>query len=217
MALIRLSGRHAVGRHEFALVDDDMFDFLSQWKWKAKPNGSGNHVYAVRNVVENGKNRTIRMHRLVLGMDASDARDADHINRNGLDNRRANLRAVDRRTNVLNTAWQMRTAPCKHCGVHVTRQVDLAHAATPKSCDGCAADRKRKAPQSTVRFERCMECGASFTARKVGALFCSEACRCRARYRRGRVPSALLSPRALRARDLFLGMKFSNLGNTSGL
>ncbi|WP_244807972.1 hypothetical protein [Caballeronia zhejiangensis] len=76
MALIKLSGRHAVGRHEFALVDDDMFDFLSQWKWKAKPNGSGNHVYAVRNVVENGKNRTIRMHRLVLGMDASDARDA---------------------------------------------------------------------------------------------------------------------------------------------
>jgi len=30
MALIRLTGKYAVGEHAFAIVDDDMVDFLSQ-------------------------------------------------------------------------------------------------------------------------------------------------------------------------------------------
>lgn len=49
MKRIRLHGKWATGEHEFTLVDDDMFDQLNAYKWKAKPNGNGTHVYAVRN------------------------------------------------------------------------------------------------------------------------------------------------------------------------
>lgn len=39
MALLRLSGKHAVGEHEFTIVDDDMLSYLSKWKWKPKRSG----------------------------------------------------------------------------------------------------------------------------------------------------------------------------------
>lgn len=125
MALLRLTGKHAVGVHAYAIVDDDMLDFLSRWKWKAKPNGSGNHVYAVRNAVVDGKNVTLRMHRVVLGLGKDDPSDADHVNRNALDNRRHNLRPSTRQANCLNTVSVIRRTKCKHCGDPVERSVTL--------------------------------------------------------------------------------------------
>jgi len=38
MQQIELSGKHAVGEHSFALVDDQDFAEFSRWRWKAKPN-----------------------------------------------------------------------------------------------------------------------------------------------------------------------------------
>jgi hypothetical protein len=85
MALLRLNGKYAVGEHAFAIVDDDMFDFLSHWRWKAKPNGGRNNVYAVRNEYVNGKCVTVRMHRVVAGLGRDDPRDVDHDNHNALE------------------------------------------------------------------------------------------------------------------------------------
>ena len=64
-----------------ALVDDDIYDFLMQWKWYLDSDG-----YAMRG--EKGK--TIRMHRAI--MNAPAGMEVDHINHNKLDNRHANLR-----------------------------------------------------------------------------------------------------------------------------
>lgn len=66
---------------KFALVDDELFDYLNQWKWYYKEG------YAARTL------KTIRMHRVI--MNAPIGVEVDHRNRNKLDNQRTNLRLAD--------------------------------------------------------------------------------------------------------------------------
>jgi hypothetical protein len=72
-------------RGQFALVDDEDFEYLNQWKWITTDNG-----YARRTEYKNGTQKPVNMHVLIaspsLGMLV------DHINGNKLDNRRENLR-----------------------------------------------------------------------------------------------------------------------------
>lgn len=77
-----------------ALVDDADFEWLNQWKWFAAK--SGHCFYARRK--ENG--RLIQMHRVIAGC-APDL-EIDHLNHNGLDNRRENLRVCTRSLNMAN-------------------------------------------------------------------------------------------------------------------
>jgi hypothetical protein len=73
-----------------ALVDDEDCTWLRQWNWSAVSPQRLNGGYAMRRDNQSGK--TILMHRLIL--DAPEGIEVDHINGNGLDNRRANLRRV---------------------------------------------------------------------------------------------------------------------------
>lgn len=84
----------------FALVDDEDFEYLNQWKWYALKDG--NTFYAVRKSKSvNGKRDLVRMHVEVLGKKEGFV--SDHINGNGLDNRRhENLRHVTHRQNLQN-------------------------------------------------------------------------------------------------------------------
>ena len=81
----------------YATVDADDFSWLNAYRWLYHPNGSG---YAF---MGRGKNRQF-MHRLILGLPPrrTDDREADHRNRDGLDNRRCNLRIVTRAQNNQN-------------------------------------------------------------------------------------------------------------------
>ncbi len=77
-------------RGKFAIVDPDDYERLNAHKWHAVK--SKNTFYAWR-VVRIGKARkpvVIRMHRQV--METPDGLFVDHINHNGLDNRKVNLR-----------------------------------------------------------------------------------------------------------------------------
>lgn len=81
-----------------ALVDDEDFERLSQWKWYARKDGST--LYAVRNAP--GPERgTILMHREVLG-DVPGEMDIDHVDGDGLNNQKANLRIITHRQNCQN-------------------------------------------------------------------------------------------------------------------
>lgn len=71
----------------YAIVDETDFDWLSQWAWYQISGG-----YAVRTVRVDGRRRMIYLHRFLLGLEHGDKRQGDHINRNKLDCRRANLR-----------------------------------------------------------------------------------------------------------------------------
>lgn len=189
MALIELSGKYAVGQNRYAVVDDDMYAALSAWKWKAKPNGSRSNIYAVRNIFRNGKNITLRMHRVVMGLRDDIASDVDHINHNPLDNRRENLRAVSRSVNIANARRIARECQCKHCGRKLKRTISLVQKNAAMSCEECTAERERYAPRSTVSFPTCECCGVRFTARLASRRFCSDRCRCTAR-RKARGSSA---------------------------
>ncbi len=73
---------------KFAKVDPQDYIWLSQFRWHCKANTKT--IYALRTTKENGKLKRIYMHRLIAGTPPHLV--CDHINHDGLDNRRANLR-----------------------------------------------------------------------------------------------------------------------------
>jgi len=81
-----------------AIVDDDMFEYLNQWQWYY------NAGYAVRAVGKHRHQKHIYMHREI--MHTPDGMETDHINGNGLDNQRANLRACTTSQNQANSNKQ---------------------------------------------------------------------------------------------------------------
>ena len=87
-------------RGKFAIVDPEDYDRLSSIRWYA--NKSPHTWYAVHSLT-NGKKekrKNLYMHHLVIKIPPSMR--CDHINHNGLDNRKANLRPVTHTQNVWN-------------------------------------------------------------------------------------------------------------------
>ena len=82
---IKMSKQIPLTQGKFAIVDADDYEWLSQWKWCARKGTSA--WYAIRN----GDNR---MHRIIINTPSG--MDTDHINGNGLDNRKCNLRMCSR-------------------------------------------------------------------------------------------------------------------------
>lgn len=111
---------------KYAIVDSDDYYHLAKYKWHAARRDG--RFYAIRAVrTGNGKKRHIPMHRQVLKV--AEGLLIDHINRNGLDNRRANLRPATPAQNVLNrTKFKKRTYGSKYKGVTYNRTKDLYQA-----------------------------------------------------------------------------------------
>lgn len=80
-----------------ALVDDKDYNVLIQYKWYA--NQCHNNIwYPRRNIsLKNGKRTSITMHQQICGR-----KNIDHINHEGLDNRRCNLRPCSHSQNLRN-------------------------------------------------------------------------------------------------------------------
>lgn len=90
------------------LVSEEDYDFLMKWKWRTLKNGCGNY-YAARGeylgVIEGKqKRRIVLLHRIVLArkLGRYDFQQVDHIDRNGLNNSRENLRPVTHKQNQEN-------------------------------------------------------------------------------------------------------------------
>ena len=87
---------------KFAIVDPDDYQRLSKHKWQYNPKQKHNG-YAQRAKQVCGKGKTVGMHREVIKVDYSMV--VDHINGNGLDNRKANLRGAT----IMQNCWNRRT------------------------------------------------------------------------------------------------------------
>ena len=87
---------------KIAFVNDEDYDYLRQWKWYALKNK--NTFYAIRRSRKAEGfpfGRAIYMHRVILGHFALGCQ-TDHIDGNGLNNQRDNIRNVTHRQNCQN-------------------------------------------------------------------------------------------------------------------
>ena len=84
-----------------AVVNDDLFKFLSQWKWYAHWDKRTKSYYAIRKIGPAILRKTIKMERVVAN--TPDGKITDHRNHNTLDNRRENLRNVTQSRNRMNS------------------------------------------------------------------------------------------------------------------
>jgi len=90
-------------QNKVALVDDKDFEYLNQWKWHVLKDYLT--YYAARNIrLANGKQTSIRMHRVILNVPKGMV--TDHIDHNGLNNQKANLRICDASENNMNRKSQ---------------------------------------------------------------------------------------------------------------
>jgi hypothetical protein len=100
------------------IVDDDVFEWASPHSWYADP--QGNTYYAARGEQRpDGRHRTIKLHREIMRRDGHDLDQmvVDHINHNGLDNRRSNLRVITNAQNLANRRGPARTGTSGFVGV----------------------------------------------------------------------------------------------------
>lgn len=80
-----------------AIVDDDSFDIVGHLPWCCDRDG-----YAIGTSYHGGVQRTVIMHRMIMGMKRGDGLVVDHINHDALDNRKSNLRVCSHYQNMLN-------------------------------------------------------------------------------------------------------------------
>lgn len=79
------SAKHGVKE---VMVDDEDYESMSRFKWYLKK--STNIFYAYCNIYSKGVGKIVMMHREIMNPEKGKV--IDHINGNGLDNRKANMR-----------------------------------------------------------------------------------------------------------------------------
>lgn len=117
--------RMPLSQGQYAIVDADDYSHLSRHKWYAVKGGSYT-FYAVRGIVDgDGKRLRFMMHREVLKV--PDNMLVDHVNRNGLDNRKANLRPATHTQNMRNRRKHARKRGSKYKGVYWNKGMKKWH------------------------------------------------------------------------------------------
>jgi hypothetical protein len=91
-----------------SFVDNDIYEIVKQYNWFAVSNGGKTTSYpAICKKNPAGKWRLIRLHHIVIGQPINRKLEIDHIDTNGLNNQRSNLRIVTHVENQLNN-WRRR-------------------------------------------------------------------------------------------------------------
>jgi len=90
----------SLSQNQYALVDDADYEWLNRYKWCI--NRRKYTFYAQRVIRIDGRFQTLSMHRLILGLVPGDGKETDHMDGNGSNNQRSNLRICSRSENAQN-------------------------------------------------------------------------------------------------------------------
>ena len=93
-----------------ALVDDKDYEFIIQWDW-----GILDQHSKVQYAITRGSGKRYLMHRIIL--ESKDGEITDHINGDGLDNRRSNIRTCTQAQNSMNSVKRKKDATSHYKGV----------------------------------------------------------------------------------------------------
>lgn len=91
--------------------DKEDYELISQYHWCIY-HSSGGIFYAQAHIKKNNKNSTIFFHKLITNYKVT-----DHINHNGLDNRKQNLRKSNSTLNARNSRKTLNKKSSKYKGV----------------------------------------------------------------------------------------------------
>lgn len=129
---VPLAGIKGAGR--VALVDETDFELVSAYRWYVWENvlacGTLSGPYAIAQVPTPGRksrSTSLRMHKLITGWPLT-----DHINHDGLDNRRCNLRPASPSQNQMNQQRQRPVGTSTYRGVRWHRRCRAWQAAITK-------------------------------------------------------------------------------------
>lgn len=86
-----------------ALVDDEDFERVNQYKWYADHNKKRNVYVAKRSYKSNGVPKTMLLHQFIMGtIERGHDFSIDHINHDTLNNQKSNLRICNSSQNLMN-------------------------------------------------------------------------------------------------------------------
>src|ERR1035437_2037569 len=101
-------------KNKVVMVDDEDYEYLNQFNWQCNINGRCSYAGRSTPRDENYKQKHILMHREILGFpDGS----VDHIDHNGLNNQKNNLRICTVAENGANRRKQLIKTCSKYKGV----------------------------------------------------------------------------------------------------
>lgn len=120
-----------VSKRVFATFDDEDYLLVAAYTWSAKPNKTTTYAITTYCDEEKSRRKYIFMHNLIMG-----SKGIDHIDGNGLNNQRSNLRLATAAQNNANARKQTRSTSSKYKGVYWQKKVSKWHVQITK-------DRKR--------------------------------------------------------------------------
>ena len=108
-----------ISKEKTVLVDNEDYKELMTKTWYAQ---EGNKTwYAYVTLIIDNKPKSIAMHRCIMDLELNDPRQVDHINGNGLDNRKINLRLATNQQNCFNVAPKHKDKTSIFKGVYKTK------------------------------------------------------------------------------------------------
>jgi hypothetical protein len=114
--LVEWPWRIELTRGYWTMVDEDNYEELTQWSWCVKISTHRN-IYARRAYKINGHYKDVHMHQQIMKTNQM----VDHVNGNGLDNRKQNLRLASQQQNSANMRKHHNKKSSQYKGVFRSR------------------------------------------------------------------------------------------------